>query len=96
MTSQSTRIYTIEGHMTIREAILSAVDTHQGLKGVDLVVKVMGLINPTTVDHVEFQHQLQILVNNRELVELNYELPKMDYRMKSIYFPKGTKLHYMV
>ena len=82
--------------MTLREAILTAIDSHQGLKGVDLIVKVMGLINPTTITPDAFQHELMRLVNERAVVELTYELAQMDYRVKSMYFPKGTRLHFIV
>ena len=82
--------------MTLREAILTAIDSHQGLKGVDLIVKVMGLINPTTFAPDAFQHELMRLVNERAVVELTYELAQMDYRVKSMYFPKGTRLHFIV
>lgn len=82
--------------MTVRDAILRTVEANQGLKGVDLVVKVMGLINPNFFTPEEFNAELMKLVNERMLVELTYELSNMDYRTKSMYFPKGTRLHFMV
>lgn len=76
--------------MTLREAILISVNSHQGVKGVDLVLNVMGIIGPFKVNHEELVSELAQLVLNKEIVELEYILPQMDYRIKSIYFPKGT------
>ena len=35
---------------------------------------------------------LNNMVNDGDLVEVNYILPTMDYREKTLYFPKGTKV----
>ena len=83
-------------NMTLRDAILNVIESNQGLKGVDLVVKVMGLINPTVFNHEQFNNEVMKLVNERMIIELTYELSNMDYRVKSMYFPKGTRLHFMV
>jgi hypothetical protein len=83
-------------YMTIRDAILNVIESNQGLKGVELALKVMSLVTPNHFNHDNFQTELQKLVNERRIVELTYELSNMDYRTKSMYFPKGTKLHYIL
>lgn len=75
-----------------REAIITSVNSHQGLKGVDLALHVMGIINPIMFKHAVYARQLDLLVTKGEIVELNYVLPQMDYKIKSIYFPKGTEI----
>lgn len=76
--------------MTLREAILVSVNSHQGMKGVDLVLNVMGLVNCMKFTDVEYQQELESLLKNGEVVELEYILPQLNYRIKSMYFPKGT------
>ena len=77
---------------TLREAILTTVNTRNGVNGVDLVLNCMGLVSPWFEDK-DYMFQLAELVSSGEIVELEFILPSMDYRMKSIYFPKGTKLY---
>jgi hypothetical protein len=76
----------------IRTAILDTVNNRHGVNGVDLVLNVMGIIGPSQLDNTEYVYTLTNLVETGEIVELEFILPVMDYRVKSIYFPKGTKL----
>ena len=52
----------------------------------------MGEINPTKWDSAQYNEALEKLIEEGEIVEICYILPHMDYRLKSIYFPKGTKV----
>jgi len=76
-----------------REAILTTINTRNGVNGVDLVLKCMGIINPLTFINKDYIFILAELVALGEIVELEFILPQMEYRLKSIYFPKGTKLY---
>jgi hypothetical protein len=78
--------------MTLREAILISVNARQGINGVDLVLNCMGLVHPFFEDK-DYTFELAELVSSGEIVELEYILPTMTYRLKSLYFPKGTKLY---
>ncbi len=75
------------------EAINRTVNSHQGIKGVDLVIQVMGHINPCMFDQELYSRTLEFLVATGEVVELEYTLASMEYRIKSIYFPKGTQFN---
>ena len=75
--------------MTTKEAILTSINTHQGIKAVELVLDVLRLSNPF-LDGEEYHKELESLVESGEIVELEYVLPQMGYRAKSIYFLKGT------
>lgn len=77
--------------MTTKEAILNIINTRQGVKSVNLALDVMSLTNPISFDDIPYQKELAELVKSGEIIELEYILPDMDYRVKSIYFPKGTK-----
>lgn len=79
--------------MKVREAILTTVNIRQGINGVDLVLTVMGIVGPLKLDNEEYNKELEALVKAAEIVELEYILPQMNYRIKSIYFPKGTVIH---
>lgn len=50
----------------------------------------MGEVGPSEFNHDDFIYQLEELVKDNEIVELEYILPQLDYRIKSMYFPKGT------
>lgn len=73
-----------------RQAIIHIVNSNQGLKGVDLSLKVMEIINPVRFDVDDYWRQLNILIQEGEIVQVGYLLPLLNYRIKSIYFPKGT------
>lgn len=77
---------------TMRESILAVVNTRQGVRSVELAMNVMSEINPVKFNTEEFHLELENLVKNGEIFELNYTLPGMEYRTKSIYFPRGTKI----
>ena len=78
--------------LTLREAILTTVNTRNGVNNVDLILNCMELFSPW-FDDMDYVFQLAELVSSREIVELEFILFHMDYRIKSIYFPKGTKLY---
>lgn len=77
----------------MREIILRLVNSHQGMKNVELVLNVMGVIGPSVFDLHLFHEELNALVQEGEIIELEYVLPGMlNHMVKSIYFPKGTEL----
>ena len=78
--------------LTIKEAILTSINTRNGINGVDLALNIMRLISPWFNDK-DYIFILAELVSSGEIVELEFILPSMDYRIKSIYFPKGTELY---
>lgn len=65
--------------------IITTVDAKPGISGVALGVLI------TKGTHDGFQVILDDLVRRRELVEFEFTLPTSDYRVRSLYFPKGTK-----
>jgi hypothetical protein len=77
----------------VRDIILRMVSSHQGIKGVDLALKVMGEVNPVVFSIEEYWEELHSLIDCKEIVEVIYILPNMTYRVKSMYFPKGTEVY---
>ena len=79
--------------VSLRKVILVLVNANQGLKAVELVCKVMGVINPLMFREMDYNSELEKLVKEGELVQIEYVLPQLNYRVKTIYFPKGTVIH---
>lgn len=73
-------------------AILNKINLRGGIKATELVLEVMGEINPNKWEGDLFQEIVNEMIKEGHIIELEYILPNMDYRVKSIYFPKGTIL----
>jgi len=76
----------------LKQAIINIVLNKQGCKATELPVEI-------AVEHPELLSQLDNvievldeLVEEGNLVEVEYVLPNMNYRIKSVYFPKGTQI----
>jgi len=76
----------------MKDIIINIVESSQGIKGVDLALKVMSLVNPQKFDSGIFASELVSLVTSGEILEIEYILPEMNYRVKSFYLSKGTKI----
>lgn len=79
--------------ISLRNIILRLIEANQGLKAVELVCKVMGVVNPLMFDGLEYQREIDRLIQEGEILEVEYILPQLNYRVKSMYFPKGTEFH---
>jgi len=77
--------------MTIKETVKEIVNKSQGLKAVELSMRVL-TETKYDVKSEDIIKTIEDLVREGEIVELEYILPQMDYRIKSIYFPKGTNI----
>lgn len=75
---------------SLKDAIINLVEVSSGLKGTDLVIKLMDITGPTQFSHDMFLRVIGKLIKEGEVIELEYVLPHMDYRVKSIFFPKKT------
>lgn len=74
----------------MKEIILRMVNAHQGIKGVDLALKVMSEISPVIFVLQDYWTALTELLESDEVIEFEYAL--LDTPIRSIYFPKGTTL----
>lgn len=75
---------------TIQERITEIVVVTQGIKGVELGARLATERLDLTIDQILIA--VQDLVDTGELVEIEYNLPEMNYRTKSFYLPKGTEV----
>lgn len=75
--------------MTMQEAIISVIDSHLGVKDKDLILNVMGMINPSRFDKDEYERELGLLLRKNEIVQVKYAIPYID-DIRFIYLPKGS------
>jgi len=75
-----------------KEKITQAVNNHPGIKGMELVLTLFSSSEDAVRLGETFESLIEELVQNGDLIELEYVVPTMDYRCKSLYFPKGTEL----
>lgn len=75
----------------LRSRIITIVNSSQGLKGVELSTRLAGEFLEFTGE--EILHEIFDLIENGQLVEIEYELPTMMYRTKSFILPKGTAIN---
>jgi hypothetical protein len=74
----------------LEEFIKIVVEDKGPIKGVDLGLEVVkGNHDMSSRDVTD---AINRLVKSEDIVEVEYVLPTMSYRAKSIYFPKGTKV----
>lgn len=81
----------------IKSKILDIVSDKPGIKGVDLTLDVLQLLLEHENNCDDPKSELAVglineLVLQGEIVEVEYVLPTMTYRIKSLYFPKGTEV----
>lgn len=77
--------------MTYQEAILKNIEISDGIGERDLLLKVMGIINPSVFDKKEFYSSLLRLRDSGLIIELTARIPVFD-EPKVFYFSKGTEI----
>lgn len=78
---------------TLRAQIVNIVVEAQGLKWTDLVVKATKVLvetNPQDFRHINVNDVITSLIEDGELIEIEYVLPALSYRVKSFILPAGT------
>ena len=77
----------------IKEYILEIINYSDGLKNVDLALKVLERTMPNFFESHLYQESLDELVIEGKITEVVYVLPNMAWKgTKAIYFPKGTRV----
>jgi len=70
-----------------KTALVEKVAFYQGIKAVQLVAD----LTPDLIDF-DIPLLLEELVSENKLIEIEYALPNMNWRLKSFYFPAGTAI----
>lgn len=77
-------------NMTVKDAILKAVEVYPGVDERRLAIDVMGMVNPSKFDEDIYNAMLTKLTKDKDIIILEYILPEVLCTLKSLYFPKGT------
>uniref|UniRef100_A0A6M3L8D9 Uncharacterized protein n=1 Tax=viral metagenome TaxID=1070528 RepID=A0A6M3L8D9_9ZZZZ len=72
----------------LKDRILELVNN--GIKGTELVVKIIS--ESDVLIHTDVVKVIEELMEQGEMIEIDYVLPSMEYRIKSFYLPKGTSI----
>lgn len=73
-----------------KELICQTINRKPGIRAIDLLLKVISDNEEFVELGSHFNTAIEELVENGDIVEIEYVLDTMNYRCKTIYFPKGT------
>jgi hypothetical protein len=77
----------------MKDIILKNISENPGIKASELVVKMMNYVSEQKLQtNFDFINVIEELIHDGYIIEVQYILPDMDYRIKSMYFPKGTNI----
>lgn len=76
----------------LKKHITDIVKNNPGIKGVDLALRLLDRTMPSYLDKDIYQQSLSELIIENGIMELEYVVPGMEYRIKSLYFPIGTQI----
>ena len=76
----------------VKQAIREIVEARQGCKATELVVFLTEEHPELLVMLGETPEAIEELVHEGELVEVEYVLPTMDYRVKGFLLPRGSQV----
>jgi len=75
----------------MEKLVLDAVNTNTGIRNVDLVLNVMYNVGPVMFNIEDYDTAIRDLLARGDIIELEVIAPAANYRVKSIYFPRGTE-----
>lgn len=78
----------------LKETIVKVIAEKGPLKATELPVQmeIRLLLRGEECCSTDLLEALEELVVAGEIIEVEYALPHMDYRIKSLYFPKGSQI----
>lgn len=74
----------------IKAQIKEFINNSNGIKATDLILKLIST-NPLPED-LNYISCIEKLVQDGDIIEIEFNVPKMDYRIKSFYLPHGTRI----
>lgn len=77
----------------MRECILHFINTAEGIKGVDLAMRVMEKMNPLRFTSGQFYEELGKLAENGEILRMEYVLNDRKDIVRSFYLPRGSEIN---
>jgi predicted component of type VI protein secretion system len=79
-----------------KKIIVKLVEEKNGIKSVDLSMDLLDADKSLFLEvNSQISNIIDDLVQEGKITALNYTVPTMDYRLKTILFPKGTKVEFV-
>lgn len=76
----------------LKQELCDIINEEGPIKMTELIVRIAKeLVRDINIEQIFVA--LDDLVREKEVVEVEYVLPAMNYRTKSMYFPKGTEIN---
>ena len=76
-----------------KKIIIQVITDSQGCKSVELIAKLAN--NCSDALEFEIPALLEELFDEKKIEEMEYILPNIPYRVKSLFFPAGTTFNYI-
>ncbi len=76
----------------VKKMILNIINGSSGIKATELITAVYDEAKEHSLEEHNIVVYVEELVFENEILEIEYTLPLMSYRLKSIYFPIGTTI----
>ena len=81
--------------MNIKDLLSKTISDSQGIKATELATLILSELYKNKeysnlLTDKDYLNYLDEMVKDKEIVEVEYILPSMEYRIKSFYLPKGT------
>jgi hypothetical protein len=73
------------------KTLIHIVRENAPIKSTDLVVHLCDVFHASEIPLESINEYIEHLVKENMIVALEYTLPDIDYRIKTLYFPGGTK-----
>jgi len=78
-----------------KKIIVKLVEEKNGIKSVDLSMDLLDADKSFFLEVSQISNIIDDLVQEGKITALNYTVPSMDYRLKTILFPKGTRVEFV-
>jgi hypothetical protein len=75
----------------LKEILEAIINNSTGIKAIELACEIADFIHTNNYDSNQIQQSIEELLADEKICELEFIIPKLDYKIKSIYFPRGTK-----
>jgi len=83
---------TSEMMLRLREQTLVIINARGAVTNVELAITVAANIYPDEFNTDSYIELLEDMVTHSAIVEAEYVLPTLNYRVKSVFFPAGTRV----
>lgn len=77
----------------LKEDIRKFINESNGIKAVDVVAKYACYMHDHCECNENVQDAIEELILENEIVVVEYAVPQYEYKLKTMFFPRGTKFY---